>query len=266
MGMFGRRRKADKMPADLILAATSTTIDASTLAQLQSRSHGLTPAHKARKAHVLTNPPTDVNLVLAQAAPGRQIKLASADASGSLGGSLLEFPDGDDDDGGDDDASLMRRVEEIFQERGWKYVALDGGALLINVEGVPMLIEAEERRQILRLEVPLVAGRGSEGYVMVRPAAERNAAMFLMSVNYRLSMGAFTRDHADGEIRFETNLPLMGSTLSGEQMATIMIGAAVAVRGVGPILLALLQERVTLKQALSGLEGPSRGNSDIKIA
>ncbi len=71
--MFGRRRKAEKMPADLILSATSsTTIDANVLSQLQSRGQGLTAQHKALLATTLCTLPSCDPIQLAQAAQSRR--------------------------------------------------------------------------------------------------------------------------------------------------------------------------------------------------
>jgi Putative bacterial sensory transduction regulator len=148
----------------------------------------------------------------------------------------------------------LNTIEQIFQRQSWRYEIAEN-SLVTVFESVPMLISVDERREIFLLEVPLVPGRGMTGYRPARPESERDVGLFIASVNYRLALGAFTRDHRDGEIRYEVSVPVAGGVLSDEQVQQVISVAVAAVTARGPTIVALLTGRITLQRALGELEG-----------
>jgi hypothetical protein len=272
--MFGRRRKSDKLPAELMLtAATSAiSIEPSVLTQLHSRTHGITPAHKALLAMSLASRPVAGSIVLAQAvvhpsashAPpagaahldevilaDAQLRLAqtledSLDAATSVAGLTIE------------------KLVAIFQSQGWPHETR-GDVLLTVAEGVPIVFTIDGENGILHLFLPVAPGRGQQGYVAVRPEAEMSAAVYMLTSNYRLPYGGFTRDHRDGEIRFECSLLVADATVTAEQVAGMMVFAIASLSIHGPVIFGLLRGEVSLKQALARLDAQSRP-PDVMIA
>jgi hypothetical protein len=144
-------------------------------------------------------------------------------------------------------------LEEAFKRHDWRYEIVENH-LLTGFNGVPMIFSVEEEREVLLLQVPLVPGKGMAGYRPVQPEAERDACMYLMSVNYRLILGSYTRDHRDGEVRYEISVPLVGSFLSDEQLEHAILVAGSTVTLHAPVINALLTRQITLQQALALLE------------
>jgi hypothetical protein len=147
----------------------------------------------------------------------------------------------------------LATIEAIFQRHNWRYQLLEDHLFTV-FNDVPMFFSVEEDREIVMMQVPLVPGKGMEGYTPAQSGAERDAAMYLMSVNYRLALGAYTRDHRDGEIRYEVNLPMVGSILSDQQIEHIILVAGTTVTIHGPIINSILTGALPLQQALSGLD------------
>lgn len=257
--MFGRRRKAEKMPADLILTATSsTTIDANVLAQLQSRSHGLTPAHKALLATTLCSLPASDRIQLAQAAQTRSGLGPSVGAPPVPIVTTADHGDGPTledhlDANFSQDATLFGALSAVFERQHWPY-QVQGDALVTVAEGLPMLYITDEELRIIHLFLPMMPGRGSDGYVPIKPDAELSAAVYLLAADFRLPYGAFTRDNRDGEIRYESSLLVADAKLSDEQIAGMMVMAVASLAQHGPTVLELLKGRVSLKQALARLD------------
>ncbi len=272
--MFGRRRKSDKLPAELILTAatSSISIEPSVLAQLHSRTHGITPSHKALLAKSLASRPVAGTIVLAQAVSHPSASREASRGAAQLGevvltdaqvraGQTLE----DHLDATASEAGLtIEKLVRVFQGQGWPYEA-HGDALLTVAEGVALLFTVDEEHAILHLLLPIVPGRGQEGYVAVRPEAEMSAAVYMLTSNYRLPYGGFTRDHRDGEIRFEGSLLVADATLTAEQVAGLMVFAIAALAIHVPVIFGLLRGEIALKQALARLDAQSRP-PDIMIA
>jgi hypothetical protein len=144
-------------------------------------------------------------------------------------------------------------VEQIFDHNGWRYEVIENH-LITAFEDVPMILFVDERRGILLLFVPLVPGRGMQGYRPARPEAERDVAVYIGSVNYRLALGAFTRDHSDGEIRYEVSVPVADGNLSDELLRLVIAVTVAAVTQRAPTIFALREGRVSLQQALTQLD------------
>jgi hypothetical protein len=273
IAMFGRRRKGVKMPAEVTLTAatSSITIDSSLLTQLQSRRQGITPAHKALLAGSLSRPPVEGAIALGQAAQrhpaGRQ-----PPAAGQLGDVVLaQAPFGapptieDHLDALSGEAEpVIETLAQVFKSQDWPYEASDD-ALLTVAEGIPLLFTADEENRILHLLLPILPGRGQEGHVAVRPEAELSAAVYLLTINYRLPYGGYTRDHRDGEIRYESSLLVADATLTAEQVAGMMVFAVAALATQVPIIFGLLRGELSLRQALGRLDAQSQP-PDIQIA
>jgi hypothetical protein len=147
----------------------------------------------------------------------------------------------------------LETVEQIFYRNGWRYEVIENH-LITGFEDVPMILAVDERREILLLLVPLVPGRGMAGYRPARPEAERDVALYIGSVNYRLALGAFTRDHRDGEIRYEVSVPVTGGALSDELLKQVITIAVAAVTQRAPTIVALREGRITLARALAQLD------------
>jgi hypothetical protein len=147
----------------------------------------------------------------------------------------------------------LAMVEQIFKRRGWRYELIED-LLFTGFEGVPIFLSVDEDREILLLEVPLAPGRGMPGYRAVRPDRERDVAVYLAAVNYQLALGAFTRDHRDGEIRYESSVPVTGGLLSDDQLQQVIEVGVAAAGTRGPTIVALLLGRMSLQQALEELD------------
>jgi hypothetical protein len=144
-------------------------------------------------------------------------------------------------------------VEQIFRDNSWRYELMEG-ILLTGFASVPMFFSIEEDREILRLEVPVAPGRGMPGYRPARFDAEREIGIYLSALNYQLALGSFTRDHRDGEIRYESSIPVSSRMLATEQLLQLIEVAVAAVSIRRPTIVGLLTERVPLQQALAELD------------
>jgi hypothetical protein len=147
----------------------------------------------------------------------------------------------------------LQTVEQIFNRNGWGYDVVQD-YMITGFEDVPMILTVDERREILLVLVPLVPGKGMQGYRPARPEAERDVAVYIGSVNYRLALGAFTRDHRDGEVRYEVSVPVTGGTLSDDLLKLVLVITVAAVKLRGPNIIALRDGRITLAQALAQLD------------
>jgi hypothetical protein len=141
----------------------------------------------------------------------------------------------------------LQDVERIFQQHRWNYRMTD--ELLFTIfEDVPMVFLADEDRNILMLFSQVVPEEGS-----ARPEASASTQTYLLAANYRLALGTFSRDHRDGEIRYENSQLVIGP-LSDEQVQIMIAAATGAVERHGPVIVNLLAGRMNLNQALARLE------------
>jgi hypothetical protein len=148
----------------------------------------------------------------------------------------------------------LETLENIFRRRGWRY-EIEDNHLLTAFEQVLMVFGVDEEREIILLQVPVVPGKGMHGYVPARPNAECNAAIFLAAVNFQLALGAYTRDHHDGEIRFEVSLLVAGSFLTEEMVERAIYFTIATMMSDAPLINALLTGSMSLNQALAHLDG-----------
>lgn len=155
---------------------------------------------------------------------------------------LIEFP-----------PVSMADLEAIFGRHQWRYEIVQGH-MLTGFNGVPMVFSIEDEREVVLLQIPLVPGKGMQGYHPVAPEAEADACVYLMAVNYRLILGAYTRDHHDGEIRYEVSIPVVGSFLSDEQVEHAILVAGSTVTLHAPVINAILTRQMSLAQALALLD------------
>jgi hypothetical protein len=147
----------------------------------------------------------------------------------------------------------LNAVEEIFKRHNWQYQLVEGH-LVTGFDGVLMVFDVEPERELVLLIVPLVQGEAPTGRAPSLTPAERDTCVYLATANYGLALGAFTRDHRDGEIRYEAIVPVTGSALTDEQVE-LMVGIATsAVTFHGPVIAGLLTGRVSLPQALAFLD------------
>jgi hypothetical protein len=265
--MFGRRRKSDKLPAEVALTAATSSIslDPQMLQHLHSRNQGITPAHKALLAGSLASRPVEGTIVLAQAISSRGLGRGTSAGTAQLGDVVLTAgrasPPPTLEDQLDAAAAqiglTVEKLTALFESQGWPYQT-QGDVLLTVAEGLPLLFTVDEEDGILHLFLPIVPGRGQQGYVSVRAEAEMSAAVYLLTAGYRFPYGAFTRDHRDGEIRFEASLLVADATLTGEQVAGMMVFAIAAVATHVPVIFGLLRGELSLKQALAKLDAQSR--------
>jgi hypothetical protein len=158
----------------------------------------------------------------------------------------------------------LQTVEEIFRRRNWHYEVVDQH-IVTSFDNVLMVLGVDEAREILLLWVPLVPGKGMQGYVPVQPQHESDTAMYMMAVNYQLALGSFTRDHHDGEIRYEVSLLLLNSGLSDEQLEASILISVAAVMHHAPVINNLLTGRSTLKQALDELDSGHRSGPAMAV-
>lgn len=147
----------------------------------------------------------------------------------------------------------LANIAAIFDRHNWHYRIVDNH-LMTAFNDVLMFFGVEEEREIVMLQSPLVPGKGMEGYVPVQSSAERDVAIYLMAVNYRLALGAYTRDHRDGEIRYEISVPLVGSILSDEQIEHMILVTGTTVTVHAPIINSILTGATPLQEALNALD------------
>jgi hypothetical protein len=163
--------------------------------------------------------------------------------------------------------SLLGALTAVFDRQEWPY-EVRNDVLMTAPEGLPMYFSADERLGIILLIVPIAPGKGMQGYTApARPEAELSAAVYMLSANYRLPYGHFTRDHSDGEIRFESSLMVADGDLTDDQVAGMMLTAVAAIAQHGKAILDLYTGKISLKQALTKLESrQGGGSSDIQVA
>lgn len=147
----------------------------------------------------------------------------------------------------------LAAVEQIFRDNSWRY-ELTEGILLTGFASVPIFITVEEDNEILRLEIPVAPGRGMPGHRPARVDAERDIGIYLSALNYQRALGSFTRDHRDGEIRYESSIPVSSGMLATEQLLQLIEVAVAAMSVRGPTIVGLLTGRVSLQQALAELD------------
>jgi hypothetical protein len=147
----------------------------------------------------------------------------------------------------------LANITAIFDRHNWKYRVVDNH-LMTAFNDVLMFFGVEEEREIVMLQSPIVPGKGMQGFVPAQPAAERDVAVYLMAVNYRLALGAYTRDHRDGEIRYEISVPLVGSILSDEQIEHMVLVTGTTVTVHAPIINSILTGATPLQEALNALD------------
>ncbi len=149
-------------------------------------------------------------------------------------------------------------IEQIFRGNSWRYELMEG-ILLTGFASVPMFFSVEEDREILRLEVPVAPGRGMPGHRPARLDAERDVGIYLSALNYQVALGSFTRDHRDGEIRYESSVPMSSGMLTTEQLLQVVEVAVAAVSVRAPTIVGLLTGRVSLQQAFAELDESQGG-------
>jgi hypothetical protein len=147
----------------------------------------------------------------------------------------------------------LATVEAVFKRHEWRYEIVDEHLITV-FDGVPMAFTVDGDREIILLEVPLVPGRGMTGYRAARPEHVANACMYICAVNFQLALGAFSRDHHDGEMRYESSMGVAAAVLTDEQVWQMIEVAHAAVSVRAPTIIALLHGRMTLKQALDEMD------------
>src|SRR5262249_47737017 len=128
------------------------------------------------------------------------------------------------------------------------------GHIISAFDGVLMVLGVEPTQRLVRLLVPLAPGKGTDGYVAPRTEAELATAVYMLSANYGLALGAFTRDHRDGEIRFESGILVPEGAKGDDELERAILIAVMAVMQHGPSIVQLLTGRASLKQALADLD------------
>lgn len=151
-------------------------------------------------------------------------------------------------------ALTLEVVEGIFHRHQWRYERVKGGGILTSFEHVVMLLTVDEERETVLIQVPILAGRGMAGYRRVQPSAEHDACVFLMARNFQLLLGAYGRDHVDGEIRYSSAVPVSGTFLSDEQLEHAILASVGTVTRDAAVLNALLTGEMSLHQALAQID------------
>lgn len=147
----------------------------------------------------------------------------------------------------------LETVEAVFKRHNWRYEIVEEHLVTV-FDGVPMAFTVDEDREIILLEVPLVPGAGMTGYRAAKAEHIANACIYICAVNFQLALGAFSRDHRDGEIRYESSMGGAAAVLSDEQLWQMIEVAHAAVSIRAPTIIALLYGRTTLKQALDEMD------------
>jgi hypothetical protein len=150
-------------------------------------------------------------------------------------------------------ALTIETVEGVFKRHEWQYRRVQNG-IITRFENVLMLLLVDEERETVVVYVPLVPGKGMEGYRRIPPALEHDACVYLMARNYRLLLGGYSRDHTDGEIRFKIAVPVSGTYLSDEMVEHAILASVGTVTRDASVLNALLSAEMQLHQALSMLD------------
>ncbi|HEX6122923.1 MAG TPA: hypothetical protein VFY89_07175 [Ktedonobacterales bacterium] len=146
-------------------------------------------------------------------------------------------------------------VERVFQRYRWGYRREE--ELLFTVfDHVPMVFLADADLNVLMLFSQIVPGEGARGAIAATPERAQSAQAYLLAANYRLTLGTFSRDHRDGEIRYECS-QVVPEPLSDDLVHIMVIAATGAVTRHGPTIIRLLRGQTTLPQALAALERDS---------
>lgn len=155
--------------------------------------------------------------------------------------------------GYDPAALTLTTIAALFDRQGWRYQIIENHLVTV-FDGVPIVVDVDDERAIVMLQTPIAPGRGMPGYLPASAEAERDAAIYMLSVNYRLALGAYTRDHQDGEIRYEISFPAAGASVSEEQILHAVSVIVATMLSHAPVVNALLTSRISLRQALDQLE------------
>lgn len=147
----------------------------------------------------------------------------------------------------------LATIETVFKRHNWRYELVDEHLITV-FDGVPMAFTVDSDREIVLLEVPLVPGAGMTGYRAAKPEHISNACIYICAVNFQLALGAFSRDHHDGEIRYESSMGGAAAVLTDEQLWQMIEVAHAAVSVRAPTIIELLYGRTTLKQALDEMD------------
>jgi hypothetical protein len=146
-------------------------------------------------------------------------------------------------------------VERIFQRHGWSY-RMEEELIFSVFENVPMVFLADSELNVLMLFSQIVPGAGARGAIAASPEHAQSAQTYLLAANYRLALGGFSRDHRDGEIRYECS-QVIPELLSDDHLQILIASATGAVQRHGPAIINLLLGRAALPQALAELERAS---------
>lgn len=147
----------------------------------------------------------------------------------------------------------LRSLAAMLDHLGVRYEA-EGSYLRTSFEGVRLAFGMDEARQVALLLVPVAIGRGLHGSAAELAEEEQAAAVYMLAANYRMLVGRFERDHADGETRYILSIPLLGSTLTEIQLEYAIVAAVTTVQVHVPVIAALLLGETTLRRALEQLD------------
>lgn len=147
----------------------------------------------------------------------------------------------------------LRSLAAMLDRLGARYES-EGSYLRTSFEGVQLAFGVDEARQVVLLFIPVAIGRGMPGSAAELAEEEQAAAVYMLSANYRMLVGRFERDHADGETRYVLSIPLLESELTETQLKYAIVAAVTAVQIHVPVIAALLLGQMTLRRALEQLD------------
>ncbi len=135
-------------------------------------------------------------------------------------------------------------VERIFRRQGWSY-RLEGGVIVSRFDGVSVVIGVESGGA--RVGVIVFRGR-------VSPARASDLETFLAALNRAQPNGYLEYDRGRETVYFWTGVSLSGGPQDDQWLAQAIALAILAVKGVGPVVEALVSGRIALSQALAAID------------
>ena len=94
----------------------------------------------------------------------------------------------------------------------------------------------------------------------VPPERRQAMAELLTRANYRLLVGNFEMDFADGQVRFRTSLDVEGGELTEQMLRNLVYGNVLVMNEYLPAITSVANSGADPADALAGIEPGGRGN------
>lgn len=142
--------------------------------------------------------------------------------------------------------TLTAVVTTFLEQKGWSYVAMDDGSLVLRYDG---------QHASWRCRVFVDEPRAQVAYYSLFPAvvpAERRGAVvdFITRANVGLVIGNFEFDTDHGELRYKTSIDVEGDRLTPALLTHVVHANVLTMDRYLPGLLSVIQDGATPAEAL----------------